>query len=83
MNIQGSEICPCATSCIFVFHFHRYAWLGRIGAMTTSSCLNTGFLIRRQNKLIFLEGSAFPDSFIKVQNSSGFHGKLCIAGENP
>ena len=51
--------------------------------MASSSCLNTGFLISRQNKLVLLEGSFLPHSFIKVQNTPGFYGKLRITGKYP
>ena len=83
MNIQGSNICPCTTACVFVFKFHRHAGLGRIGEMTPTSCLNTGFFIRRHDKLVSRQGNAFPHSCIDIQNASGFLGELGIMWEYP
>jgi len=75
MHINGRNIGPSATPDVFMLHFHRYARLGRTGGMTTTACLDAGFFIGRQNKLIILKGMPIPYPFIEIQDSLGFLGK--------
>jgi hypothetical protein len=51
--------------------------------MAATTGLDAGFLISREDEFILLEGTTIPDSFIEVQDSSGFAIKLGITGENP
>jgi len=51
--------------------------------MTAGPGLNAGFFIRRQNKLIRLQGLSFPDALVKVEDASRFEGKLGISRKDP
>jgi len=59
-NINGSDIGPSATSGVFMLHLHRRARLGRIGSMTTTTRLDAGFFIGRQDKLVILKSMPIP-----------------------
>ena len=45
--------------------------------------MDTGFFIGRKDELIILEEATIPDSFIEIQDSSGFAGKLGITRKDP
>jgi len=83
MNIKGRYVGPSAAPRVFMFHFHRQTRPDRIGGMTTAACLNAGFLVGRQNKLIIPKDMPIPYPFIEIKDSPGFLSKLRITGENP
>jgi len=83
MNIKSRNIGPSAATGIFMLHFHRQTWLGRIGGMTTATRLDAGFLIGRENKLIILQGATIPYLFIEIQDSPCFLSKLGITRKYP
>ena len=83
MHIKSRYVGPSAASGVFMFYFHRRTGLDRIGGMTAVACLDAGFLIGRQNKLIIPKGMPIPYPFIEIQDFPGFLGKLRITRENP
>ena len=51
--------------------------------MDSRTGLNTCLFIRRQNKLIVPKRFSLPDSFVEIENPSGFYCKLWIARKYP
>jgi hypothetical protein len=51
--------------------------------MNARSCLDTGFLVGRQNKLVIFERLALPDALIEVEDTAGLDGEVRIARKDP
>ena len=45
--------------------------------------MNTGFFVCADDVIIATQGNALPDALVKIENGSGFAGKVRIAGEDP
>lgn len=83
MDIQSCQIRQGPAPLVLVFHLHRLARLGRLGGMDAGAGLNTGLFIRRNDKLVLLQGLALPDSLIEIQQASSFGSELGVPRENP
>lgn len=83
VNIERGKVSPRAASFVFMLHLHGGVRLGRVGDMAAAPGLDTGFLIRRQNELVLLEGMSVPYPFIQIQDSTRFGGKLGVTREDP
>lgn len=83
VNVQSGQVCPGPAASVLVLNTHRRARTTRRGSMFSSPCLNAGFLVGRDDKLITSERSAVPSTFIKIENATGFEGKVRIAREHP
>ena len=53
MDIHGSDVCPCATTFVFVFHLRGGTRIGRERFVSTIPSLDAGFLIGGENEFIF------------------------------
>jgi hypothetical protein len=83
MNIKSGDISPSATPDVFMLHFNHFIRLCRIGGMTAAARLDACFFIGRQDVLIILKRMPVPYSFIEIQDSPGFLGKLRITRKYP
>ncbi len=45
--------------------------------------LNTGLFVCADDVIIGTQWSALPDTLVKIEDGSGFSGKVRIAGEDP
>ena len=83
MHIHGSQIGPCAQSLIFVLDLHRVTRLWRDGGMDAAACLDAGFLVSRDHKLVVLERFTLPLSLIEIENPSRLCRKIRVTRKNP
>ena len=83
VNIQGRQIRPSPATRVFVLEFAGRPGLRRKRRVTTGSGLNAGLFIGRKDKLILLQRLALPDFLVKIQDATGFDGKLGITWEKP
>lgn len=83
MNIHGRQVSNGSTPFVLVFDLHGFARLGWLAGMNASSGLNAGFFVRRNHELVLLQGLALPGPLVKIQQPSGFGGKVRIPGKDP
>jgi hypothetical protein len=83
VNIQRRQIGPSPATRVFVLEFPRRTGLRRKRRVATCSGLNAGLFIGREDKLILLQRLALPDFLVKIQDATGFDGKLGITREKP
>ena len=83
VNIKRRQVGPGAAAGIFMLHLHHGTGLCGANRMAATAGLDTGFLIGREDEFVILEEATIPDSFIEVQDSSCFAGKLGITRKDP
>jgi hypothetical protein len=81
--VPGRQISPSAFPLILVLHILRAMRDRRQGSVPSPTGLNAGLLVGAQNGVARRERSAFPQSLVEVENSSGLFDEGRIARENP
>ena len=83
MHVQRCQVGPGATTFVFVFNLHRRTRLRGKRTVATTTCLDAGFFVRRQNKLVFLQALPVPNPFVEVENAPCLLSKMRISREDP
>src|SRR5437660_4914547 len=83
MYIPSRQIGPSSPALVFMLHLHGLMGLGWLAGMDAGSGLDAGLFVGREHKFILAQRLILPDSLIKVQQATGFGGKVRIPRENP
>lgn len=83
MHVHRRQVRPGTTTLVLVFNLHDRARPTGQGEMNARSCLDTGFLIGRENKFVSFKRSTLPNAFIEVENTPGLDGKVRVARKDP
>ena len=58
-------------------------WAPAAKSVASAAGLNTGLFVCADDVIIGTQWSALPDTLVKIEDGSGFSGKVRIAGEDP
>ena len=83
MNIPGSQVGPGTFAEVLVFEARRTVGRRRQGWLFTAAGLNARLFVCGDDVIIGTQRGALPDAFIKIEDGSGFVGKVRITRENP
>ena len=83
VDIKGSDVSPCSTAFVLMFHLHGQTRFSGKSLVPTVSSLDAGFLIGRDDELVVLQRTTFPDSFVQIQDAPRFLREIRVAREDP
>lgn len=83
MNIPSSQIGPSASTKVFMLNSGRAIRSERQRRLFPAASLNACLLVCRDDEVIMVQGSAFPDAVVEIENRAGFDCKIGIARKDP
>jgi len=83
MDIPGCQVGPGAFAEVLMLNAHRTVGRRRQRRLFSAAGLNTGLLVCGDDVVVSAQWSALPDAFVKIEDGSGFVGKVRIAREDP
>ena len=83
MDIPGCQIGPGTHAEVLMLDVRRAIGRRRQRRLFSAAGLNTGLFVCADDVIIGAQWSALPDALVKIEDGSGFAGKVRIAREDP
>jgi hypothetical protein len=83
MDIPGCQIGPGPQAEVLMLEVRRAIGCQRQRRMFSVASLNTGLFVCADDVIICTQWSTLPDTLVKIEDGSGFYGKVRIAGKDP
>ena len=83
MYVQCRQVGPSTATGVLMFHAHCLGRCGWQAWMDAQACLNAGFLVGRDDELVFAQRLSLPAPFVQIQDSSSLGLEMRIARKYP
>ena len=83
MDIPGCQVGPGTFAEVLVFDARRAVGRRRQRRLFPAAGLNTRLFVCGDDVIVGAQWSTLPDAFVKIEDGSGFVGKVRIAGKDP
>jgi len=83
MDIPGCQVGPGTHAEVLMLDVRRAIGRQRQRRLFSAAGLYTGLFVCADNVIIGTQWSALPDTLVKIEDGSGFCGKVRIAGKDP
>ena len=83
MDIPSCQVGPGTQAEVLMLNVGRAIGRQRQCQLFSAAGLNTGLFVCADDVIIGTQWSALPDTLVKIEDGSGFYGKVRIAGEDP
>ena len=83
VDIPGCQVGPGTHAKVFMLDVCGAIGRQWQGRLFSAAGLNTGLFVCADDVLIGTQWNALPDTLVKIENGSGFCGKVRIAGKDP
>ena len=83
MDIPGCQVGPGTHAEVLMLDVGRAIGRQRQRRLFSAAGLNTGLFVCADDVIIGTQWSALPDTLVKIEDESGFCGKVRIAGKDP